>query len=109
MIRDTMDRVVGVTWGIVPNRGNVSDPARITHGFMFTQSQSGVALVAVVEAGRTVVPSRPYDPGDEFAIVRVASQVAYSVNQQTIYRSVRTSEGLAMVGCVLYSSGDQIP
>lgn len=108
IIRDTMEKVVGVVWGITQTRDNVPDPARITHGFMFTQA-NGQARYSIVESGRTVVSAQPYNGGDEFIIRRVAGVVQYEHAGEVVYRSRKPSTGAALVGSSLYASGDTIP
>lgn len=109
IIRDTMGAVAGVVWGITQTRDNVTNPARITHGFMFTQTTSGEPRFAIVESGTTVVPAHAYAIGDLFEIRRVAGHVQYEREGAVVYRSRKPSTGAALVGSSLYASGDTIP
>jgi hypothetical protein len=109
LIRDTMGRVAGVTWGIVASRDGVPNPARITHGFLFSQNGNGQPQFAIVEGGQSTMSARPYAADDEFAIRRVGARVTYFHNDSPIYTSTRPSNGTAWVGSSLYGSGDAIP
>ncbi|HEY1034567.1 MAG TPA: hypothetical protein VGE09_06260 [Pseudoxanthomonas sp.] len=109
LIRDTMGLVTGVAWGITQTRENVTNPARITHGFMFTQTAGGQPRFAVVESGKTVLSAQAYAIDDLFAIRRIGGRVQYEHEDVVIYRSQKPSIGAALVGSSLYASGDQIP
>lgn len=107
-IRDTMDAVTGVAWGIVTNRLNVPDPNRITHGFMFSRDSNANPRFRVIESGKVVMAERPYVAGDEFEIQRVAGWVTYWHAGEQVHASATPSAGEVLVGSSLYGSGDTI-
>ena len=109
LIRDTMGLVAGVVWGVALSAVGTPNPARITHGFMFTQTAGATPLFSIVEGGKTVISAMPYESGDQFSIRRQGTQVTYLHGDQVVYRSLRPSVGEAMVACSIYGSGDAIP
>lgn len=108
-LRFTMGSVLGAVIGLVPDRDNTGDMARITHGFLFNQGPDGSMRYAVIESGVVRRGSATYTSSTEFKVVRTGSQVVYLVDGAPVYASVVPCVGAQLCGCALYASNDGVP
>lgn len=103
----------GVVLGLTGTRDNPQDYSRVTHGYIFGSSAAGEPTYQVIESGRVIGPVTRYAPASTiFRIRRSNSAVTYAVfdgfAEDVVYTSGKTSDGLVMAGCSLYSSGDSV-
>ncbi len=108
-LRFNMRRATGVVLGLTNDRENVTDRARITHGFFFTSTANGGMQAQVIESARTRTSTRTYNEETLFEVRRVEGQVTYWVDGVLAYASRVPSAGQVSVGSVLYATGDVAP
>lgn len=109
VVRDTMNAVVGVVWGLATDRPDPTDFATIEHGLYFHVNGGGQPRVSVMESGRVLNDERTYAVGDEFEIRRNGTRVTYWHAGVQFYRSTVPSTGEVFVGSAMYATGDEIP
>lgn len=105
-----MPRVVGAVVGFVPNRDSPTNPDRILYGMQFGISSGGASVAHVTESGQQRTQDEVYTNADVFKIRRTGQTVCYIKNGMIMYVSARPCvETTLIVGCALFSAGDNIP
>lgn len=103
-------KVVGVVIGLVAERGDVTDYARMSHAFHFYQTPGGQPQVVVMEFGRAIGTPTPYAPDvTTFEILRVGGAVSYRIDGEVTQQSRVPSAGVVMAGCSVYATDDTVP
>jgi hypothetical protein len=104
-----LETTVGIACGLaaVP-RPHVDDPTSIQFGW-YTFALNGALLAQPIERGVLQSTPQPITDTSALKIERAWGVVSYLIGSTTEYTSARFGDGLALLGCSLYSSGDQIP
>lgn len=97
--------------GFTQERGDVGDPATLSHAFYFDNDPTtGRKRFCAIESGRRVSGYADYDAGISFEIKRlgVYGEVTYHYNSALIATSAAPLYGAVRVGTSLYRAGDGV-